>query len=453
MRGFGSSSPAAFALLGGAIIGLAYTLSPLTVLLLVCVAPYWRWISRGVSGRERDWLAALLVTALALRLAAVAILFLTVDSTRPFNSFFGDEELFKSRTVWLRNVGLGIPISKADYIYTFDDVGRTSYQQLLAYLQALFGEAPYGIHVFNVGLYFVAAGIGYRVVRAALGGLVAMGTLVGWLFMPSLFMWSVSALREPAHLALAMSGLACTVAIVRAPTLLQRGAAVAAVVAVALALESLRAGGGVMVAVGTAGGLVLAAAVRRPAIAAALAAALLIVVAVPQLRQRAHQGTTAALRYGAFQHAGHLATAGHTYPLISGRYYLGRIRVWEMPAQEAYAFGVKAIVAYFTEPVPWRLESRQMLLYLPEHVLWYVLLAFTPWGIATAMRRDVVVSCILVAHAAGAILAVALTGGNIGTLIRHRGLALPYIFCFGVAGAIALLRTALPAEDRHGAGR
>jgi len=442
------------AIAAGAALGVLYTLSPLTVLLLACITPYWMRISRGVSGRERDWLAALLVTALALRLAAVAVLFLTADSTHPFNSFFGDEELFKSRTVWLRNIGLGIPISKADYIYTFDDVGRTSYQPLLAYLQALFGEAPYGIHVFNVGLYFVAAGVGYRVVRAAFGGLVAIGTLAGWLFMPSLFMWSVSALREPAHLALAMSGVACTIAIVRAPALLQRGAAVAGVVAVAVVLESLRAGGSIMTAVGVAGGLLLIAAVRRPAFAATLAAALLlIVVAVPQLRLRAHQGATAALRYGAFQHAGHLATAGYTYPLISGRYYPGRIRVWEMPAQEAYAFGVKAMIAYFTEPVPWRIESRLMLLYLPEHLLWYVLLALTPWGIAAALRRDVVVTCILLAHAAGAILAVALTGGNIGTLIRHRGLALPYIFCFGVAGAIALLRTALPAEDRHGAGR
>ena len=442
------------AIAAGAVLGVLYTLSPLTVLFLACITPYWRRISRGVSGRERDWLAALLVTALALRLAAVALLFLTADSTHPFNSFFGDEELFKSRTVWLRNIGLGIPISKADYIYTFDDVGRTSYQPLLAYLQALFGEAPYGIHVFNVGLYFLAAGIGYRVVRAALGGLVAIGALAGWLFMPSLFMWSVSALREPAHLVLAMSGVACTVAMIRAPTLWQRGVAVAGVVAIAFALESLRAGGSIMTAIGVVGGLLLAAAVRRPVIAVAtLTAALLIVVAVPQLRQRADQGVTAALRYGAFQHAGHLATAGHTYPLISGRYYPGRIRVWEMPAQEAYAFGVKAMIAYFTEPVPWRIESRRMLLYLPEQLFWYVLLALTPWGIAAAMRRDVLVSCILLAHAAGAILAVALTGGNIGTLIRHRGLALPYIFCFGVAGAIALLRTALPAEDRHGAGR
>jgi len=442
------------AIAAGVVLGVLYTLSPLTVLFLACITPYWMRISRGVPGRERDWLAALLVTALALRLAAVAILFLTADSTHPFNSFFGDEELFKSRTVWLRNIGLGIPISKADYIYTFDDVGRTSYQPLLAYLQALFGEAPYGIHVFNVGLYFLAAGIGYRVVRAALGGLVATGALAGWLFMPSLFMWSVSALREPAHLVLAMSGVACTVAMIRAPTLWQRGAAVAGVVAIAFALESLRAGGSIMTAIGVVGGLLLAAAVRRPVIAVAtLTAALLIVVAVPQLRQRADQGVTAALRYGAFQHAGHLATAGHTYPLISGRYYPGRIRVWEMPAQEAYAFGVKAMIAYFTEPVPWRIESRRLLLYLPEHLLWYVLLVLTPWGIAAAMRRDVLVSSILVAHAAGAILAVALTGGNIGTLIRHRGLALPYIFCFGVAGAIALLRTALPAEDQHGAGR
>src|SRR5688500_14168199 len=107
------------AIAAGAALGVLYTLSPLTVLLRACMSPYWMRICRGVSGRERDWLAALLVSALALRLAAVAVLFLSADSTHPFISFFGDEELFKSRTVWRRNIGLGIPISKADYIYTF----------------------------------------------------------------------------------------------------------------------------------------------------------------------------------------------------------------------------------------------------------------------------------------------------------------------------------------------
>ena len=33
------------------------------------------------------------------------------DPSRPYANFFGDEELFKSRTIWLRNIGLGVPVS------------------------------------------------------------------------------------------------------------------------------------------------------------------------------------------------------------------------------------------------------------------------------------------------------------------------------------------------------
>jgi hypothetical protein len=35
-----------------------------------------------------------------------------------------------------------------------------------------------------------------------------------------------------------------------------------------------------------------------------------------------------------------------------------------------------------------------------------------------------------------------LTGGNIGTLVRHRGLALPYLIWLAAAGAAAVIRWA-----------
>src|SRR4029453_11082915 len=121
-----------------------------------------------------------------IRLLAIALLFYTADPSRPFASFFGDEELYKFRTMWLRNVGQGIRMSPADVIYSYDDVGHTSYMYVLAYVQAFVGDAPYGLHVLNMVLYLCGILGLYRFVRASYGGAVAMGGLILLLFLPSL---------------------------------------------------------------------------------------------------------------------------------------------------------------------------------------------------------------------------------------------------------------------------
>jgi len=70
-------------------------------------------------------------------------------------------------------------------------------------------------------------------------------------------------------------------------------------------------------------------------------------------------------------------------------------------------------------------------------------------GALFGFRRDATVTGLLVGHALVIAAAVAFTGGNVGTLVRHRGLALPYlVWLSGVGGCELLLR--LPAHRRSG---
>ena len=55
------------------------------------------------------------------------------------------------------------------------------------------------------------------------------------------------------------------------------------------------------------------------------------------------------------------------------------------------------------------------------------------------MRRDPLIASLLVSHAVLAALLVAFTSGNIGTLVRHRGFALPYLMWISAVGACELL--------------
>ena len=153
----------------GLVLGLGYTLSPLTVLSLAVWSPGQHdGLPDGLTEGERRWFWSLLSTAIGIRLIALAVLFLTADPSRPFASFFGDEELYKFRTVWLRNIGQGMPISPADVIYSYDDVGRTGHIFVLALVQAMVGDAPYGLHLLNMALYLCGVLALYRFVRACL---------------------------------------------------------------------------------------------------------------------------------------------------------------------------------------------------------------------------------------------------------------------------------------------
>ncbi|MEO8678934.1 MAG: hypothetical protein ABI665_07805 [Vicinamibacterales bacterium] len=435
-------SPVAIAVAAGLLLGVVYTLSPLTVLCLGALVPLAGWASRGLSARERRWFFGLLALAIALRLIAIGALFLFADPSQPYANFFGDEELFKSRTVWLRNTGLGIPISPADMIYVFDDVGQSSHLYLLAYVQALVGAAPYGNNVLNACLFVAAAVVLYRFVRPALGGVPALAGFAFLCFLPSLFSWSVSVLKEPLYILVAAIEISCAAQILRGRTGLLRVLAFAGVVLCGYALGSLRAGGMVLAAAGTIGGCALALILARPrrALVSLMVAPIILVAALmqPRIQDRVMEN----VRYAAFQHWGHIATPGFTYELLDPEFYVDgeRRSVLTMTPSQAGRFVIRALASYSTVPVPWQIESRTALAFLPEQIIWYGVILLLPFGLMEGVRRDALVTGLLACHALGAVIMVALSGGNVGTLIRHRGLALPYLVFLAALGGCALVR-------------
>lgn len=411
----------------GIVLGVFYSLSPMTVICLPLLVVTAMWAGRGLSPGQRRWFISLLVVAVLARLTVIAGLFLSAGPDQPFATLFGDEEFFKYRSMWMRNIGLGLPISRADIIYAYDDVGWSSYLYLLAFLQALLGAMPYGVHVLNATVYLAGVLSVYRYVRPVFGGLAALAGLALLLFFPSLFVWSISALKEPIYTLVAVGELLCCLWLVRGRIWWHRVAAALGLVVAVVALDSLRRGGMLVGIAGAFGGITLGMLGSRPRLAwAALATAPLLVVAlflVPPVQQR----LLAAARETAFYHGGHIGSSGYSYKILDHRYYRDRKLLAEMPPREAGQYAVRSVISYVTEPVPWRAESPGLRAYLPEQMLWYVLLAFVPFGLFAGFRRDPLLTGLLASHAGALIMMVALTSGNIGTLIRHRGLALPYL--------------------------
>jgi hypothetical protein len=429
-----------WALIGGVALGIAYTLSPLTVLMLPLLVLLARRAGRGLSTRERQWLYGVLAAAIAVRLLAIAGLFLSADEARPFATFFGDEEMFKFRSIWLRNIGLDVSISAADYIYAVEETGKSYYLFVLAYLQALVGTAPYGVHVFNMTLYVVAVLLMYRIVRASYGALPAFVGLCVLLWLPSLFIWSVSALKEPLYTVLAAAELACALYIVRGKAWTTRLLALVGVIAMGFVLESLRKGGLLVAGIGTVVGLSAGLIAQRPALVRPALLAVPFMAAGVLSIPRVYEQLMSILRASAIYHVGHVFTPGFSYKTLETWYYIDPADIHRMPPVDALMYVLRSLVSFVVQPLPWTIESTALLAYIPEHMFWLAMVAMVPMGLVAGLRRDPLLTCTLVAHGAVITLMVALTSGNVGTLIRHRGLALPYFVWLSALGASELIR-------------
>lgn len=429
-------------------IAAVYVLSPLTVWFVVAMWALHRYATSGLEVDEGRWMTALLVAAIALRIIPIAILFATTDHARvPFGVFFGDEEFYLRRSIWLRNVALGITIHPADLIYAFDESGWTSHLYVLSFLEAFVGPAPYGLHLSGVALYLLAAVVLFRMLRPSFGRAPAFLLFALLCFLPSLFVWSVSVLKEPLYVLLTIVSLAMAAAVVRAKRWIGRIAALVTLIAVVATIGTVRDGAMFLVAGGIALGWAATWIVRRPKVVVAVVIATPILLGAafrdPRVQNRAYH----ALQVAARTHWGHVRTPGWTYQLLDQHYYDDVFSIDGLEARDAALYVVGALERYVTVPLPWEAQSTAALAYIPEQLVWYLIVLLLPAGLVFALRRDALLTCLLLGVGIAGALAIALFSGNVGTLVRLRVLALPYFAAISAVGACELLALARRRAD------
>jgi hypothetical protein len=427
----------AVAIAAGIALGFVYTLSPMTVWFCVASVVLVRVSGRGLTVREARTVQGILVAALLVRLALVAWLFRFGSSDDMwFNTFFGDEDYDIVRSFRLRTLWIGGPISGEAFLGVYDQYGWTSYLNVIAFVQLFVGPAPYGIHLLNALFFCAAASLFHRLVRYAFGRVEAILTLATLLLWPSIMMWSASALKESINFLVVTILMISAVAAVRASW---RWRVVAALVTVGgiLMLGTFRAGALEIALGGVVGGLALRFVTRRGW--RIIAVAVLIAVAVP-VAARSARVQNAALRYlrpAARMHLGHVLTRGHAYKLIDQRFYESHVTD-DMTLSEAGAFVRRALVSVVLLPRPWDSRSVYEVLYIPEQMAWYVVILTAMVGLVIGLRRDALVTSLFASYAVAALVAVALNSGNIGTLVRHRALALPFLLPLSAVSFTAL---------------
>src|SRR5262249_18285326 len=142
----------------------------------------------------------------------------------------GDEAYGMARALRGRHVVTGAMADAYDYFVTSDEYGRNSYVTALTRLQIVFGRAPYGVRLLNALLFTIGALLLYRLCRTAFGSVAAFGGLIVVLFWPTLFLWSISLLKESLYFLAGSVALSALAVALRAQSWSRRVASAAVVV-------------------------------------------------------------------------------------------------------------------------------------------------------------------------------------------------------------------------------
>lgn len=434
---------------------MLYTVSPLGLCAGTLTLAAAAIARRSLPDDERRVLTAILATAVALRVAAIVAIFfasIPIHDDQFVGALTGDGAYSMSRALRTRDLLLGVPANKYDYVVAFDEYGRNSYVSFLTLAQVAFGPAPYGVRLMNSALFIAGALLLYRVARRAFGSAPALTGLTAVLFLPTLFVWSISLLKEPLYFSGSALILWAAVAALRADTWRARVYGVLAILAGALIIRDLRSGAVWLAALGLGTGLTLhAMTISRRFLAVAAAAAIIalaLVAAVPQQQNRVIKG----LESTAKTHTGHVFTVGHAYKLLDEGFYVNpqtpSASTLTLHGGQGARYVARAALSFVAVPAPWQLASLRELVYLPEQLVWYTLLVLLAIGAAAAWRRDPLVTCLLLGYVLPTACVLALTNGNVGTLVRLRGLVTPYLAWVSAVGFFASVQ----ALVRHRTG-
>jgi hypothetical protein len=90
-------------------------------------------------------------------------------------------------------------------------------------------------------------------------------------------------------------------------------------------------------------------------------------------------------------------------------------------------------------PFPWEADRRVEQVTIPELLIWYVMVLLAVVGLVAHWREWRRFGH-MVAYCGTMLLILASTQGNLGTLVRHRGMIIPFALVFSGAGAAWLWR-------------
>ena len=417
-----------------------FALSPLSALCLVAMSLItWRGVA-GLEGAERRWVGGALVVGTVLRVLCVLGIFLLTKPQDQFNVLFGDGRFAVDRSIWILNKVSGVAISPFYWMRVSQNYGDVQYHYALAVVQWFAGASPFSLGLINVACFEAFAIVLHRLVRPAFGATAAATTLVLLVFWPTLFVWSFSMLKESLQFGLAIGATACTVWCLRTDRVALRIAYAAGALVSLIALSELRPGSSLMAGGAIVFGLIAYVATRHAWATAATAVVAALFLAAAASSPSVQAMTVSQTQLALVRHIGHVKSTGISYKAADERFYRGeRLVPYTMTGREGVRFLTLSAIYFFIAPLPQHIASVTGTLFIPLHLVWCGLLVLALFGVPDALRRDALVTWISIGYVLAGLVTIAPNSGNIGTLIRHRDMVVPFVIGLGSVGLMRLM--------------
>ena len=76
-------------------------------------------------------------------------------------------------------------------------------------------------------------------------------------------------------------------------------------------------------------------------------------------------------------------------------------------------------------------------------MIWYLMIVLAPIGLVAGWKRSPLLTCVLLGYAIPMAAVIAVTNGNVGTLLRLRALVTPQLVWISAIGLVAVVSTIL----------
>jgi hypothetical protein len=299
------------------------------------------------------------------------------------------------------------------------------------------------MRVVNALMFVTGSAVLFRTVRRGFGAVPAFAGLAVLLFVPSLFVWSISLLKESLFFLLTSLLIAATMRLVRDRRASMAMPSLAIIVVCLWMLDDLRRGGLLLSMAGIALGLAMRAILARPVRIAIAAVGLIGVVALAASNDAVHTRFIGGVTQAAQVQAGHVFTTGHAYKLLDEGFYMLPRSPEALTGSQSLRFLARAAGSFMWTPLPWEMRSTGELAFLPELLLWYGMLVLAPIGFAAGWKRSPLLVCVLTGYAIPTAATLAVTNGNVGTLLRLRALVTPQLAWIAAIGLLAVIAALL----------
>ncbi len=435
----------------GLLIGIFASLAPSTsVILLIALASIIMITKQFDAEEEKRFIVLLFLVGLLSRIILCSLLHLYASSHN-IGYFYDDLDLFapdmladsgaNSIRGWLTAEYMHGKITNPDWLdqsWLFSSATKVSYSYLpYTVMYYYFGFCQLSVKFINCLMGTLSAVLIYCISKEIFNSTIAKIASLLTMFFPSLFLWSLSNLKEPQSLLLICIAIFTVLKVVKYRKIVYLPIIFMAIYIIKITRPPLH----IPMLAGTLIAIISHLnnrSIKNLIIITSLVIFLLLLSGVSVLGVRPCDVNKQFQNIVSMQ-KGYVSTGGSVYKIYDDSFYTDRVGDINMKPLSLPGYLLKGWAYFLFSPFPWDINTKLKLIALPQIILWYVLafcavVAIFCFNILKMKDALTVLSYIFFITSS-----FALTSGNIGTALRHRDVVLPLVFVFSAAGLTKLI--------------